>query len=274
MAMNQRTRPVVWCKPRSKDWWMKAVRSDYSDNWWYSNLRMSKETFDVLCIELRPYLQRQDTTFRQAISVEGRIAITIWRLATNAEYRTIAELFGLGRSTVGEIVLDTCGAIVDHLFRSYVCIPGNDGLREIVVGFERRWGFPQVVGAIDGTHIPIIKPDNSASDYFNRKGYYSILMQALVDYRGIFLDVYIGWPGKVHDARVLANSSLYLKANAHTLLPHMTRTFFGIEVPLLILGDPAYPLLPWLMKPYLENQRTTPATAPLQLSAEPSEDDR
>ena len=219
---------------------------------------MSKVTFDVLCIELRPYLQRQDTTFRQAISVEGRIAITIWRLATNAEYCTIAELFGLGRSTVGEVVLDTCGAIVDHLFKSYVCIPGNDGLREIVVGFERRWGFPQVVGAKDGTHIPLIKPDNSAYDYFNRKGYYSILMQALVDYREKFLDVYIGWPGKVHDARVLANSSLYLKANAHTLLPHMTRTFFGIEVPLLILGHPAYPLLHWLMKPYLENQRTMP----------------
>ena len=40
--------------------------------------------------------------------MEARVAITIWKLATNAEYRTIAALFGLGRSTVGEIVLDTC----------------------------------------------------------------------------------------------------------------------------------------------------------------------
>ena len=35
-------------------------------------------------------------------------------------------------------------------------------------------------------------------------------MQAVVDFRGRFLDVNIGWPGEVHDARVLVNSSFYM----------------------------------------------------------------
>ena len=34
-----------------------------------------------------------------------------------------------------------------------------------------------------------------------------MLMQAVVDFRGLFMDVNIGWPGKVHDARVFVNSN-------------------------------------------------------------------
>jgi len=31
-------------------------------------------------------------------------------------------------------------------------------------------GLPQVAGAINGTHIPIIKPQDNPSDYYNQKG--------------------------------------------------------------------------------------------------------
>ena len=42
-------------------------------------------------------------------------------------------------------------------------------------GFETTKGFPQAVDAI-------IRPEQSPADYYNRKGYYSILMQAVVDF--------------------------------------------------------------------------------------------
>ena len=57
-------------------------------------MRMSHDTFEILCNELRPHLQREDTTFRESVSVEVQVAITIWRLAINIEYHTIAALFG------------------------------------------------------------------------------------------------------------------------------------------------------------------------------------
>ena len=131
-------------------------------------------------------------------------------------------------------------------------------LREVIDEFDNLWGFPQGVGAIDGTHILMLKLQQLPSDYYNHKGFYSVLMRAVSSSNGYFLAVNIGWPGKVHDARVLVSSSFSCKANRGQLFPNWKQTINGIEVPLLILGDPAYPLLPWLMKAYPENGATTP----------------
>ncbi len=80
------------------------------------------------------------------------------------------------------------------------------------------------MGAIDGSHISILKPQHSSSDYYNRKGFYTIVMQAVVDFHGIFMNVnigwpVIGWPGKVHNARVFVNSSIYQQAESGTIFP-------------------------------------------------------
>jgi len=163
------------------------------------------------------------------------------------------KLFGLGISTVCTNVNQTTKVIAQHLLPKYVAMPSEDRLREVIRVFESLWGFPQVVGAIDGTHIPILKPDYSSSDYYNRKGYYSIPMQAVVDSKDMFVDVNIGWPGKVRDTRVLVNSTFYQKANTGTLLLDWKRVIGGVALPLIILGDPAYPLLLWMMKPYPDN---------------------
>lgn len=74
----------------------------------------------------------------------------------------------------------------------------------------------------------------------------------MVDYQGTFPVVYTGWPGRVHDARVFSNFELFHKVQSRQLLPHRKKDMNGVEVPLAILGDPAYPLPTWLMKPYPE----------------------
>ena len=111
-------------------------------------------------------------------------------------------------------------------------------------------------GAMDGTHIPIMAPKENQIDYVNRKGYHSVVMQAVVDCNYLFRDTVIGWPGSLHDARILSNSKLYKKENDKRLSPDTREHIGGHEVPIIILGDPAYPLLPWLLKPYLENINT------------------
>ena len=99
---------------------------------------MSRETFAYLCDQLSPTIRKQDTFMRRSISVERRVAITIWCLATPAEYRTVAHLFGVARSTVCEIVHTTCTAIVERLLSTYIKFPDGDILVSVVDNFRTK----------------------------------------------------------------------------------------------------------------------------------------
>ena len=56
-----------WCMHRSQEWWDGVRVGLYGDEWWRENLRMSRETFEILCNELRPHIGRQMTRLRQPI---------------------------------------------------------------------------------------------------------------------------------------------------------------------------------------------------------------
>ena len=99
-----------------------------------------------------------------------------------------------------QIVQETCIAIVNCLLKVYIKFPSGQQLQDVVDGFESKWGVPQCIGAIDGCHIPIAAPEDNHSDYYNHKGWYSMILQGVVDGQHRFLDVYTGWPGSVHDA--------------------------------------------------------------------------
>ncbi|XP_036329886.1 protein ALP1-like [Rhagoletis pomonella] len=73
-------------------------------------------------------------------------------------------------------------------------------------------------------------------------------MQGVVDSNYMFTDVSVKLPGSTHDATVFKESGLF--KNSSTLIPRHTKLINGVETPLFLIGDPAYPLLPWLIKPY------------------------
>ena len=76
--------------------------------------------------------------------------------------------------------------------------------------------------------------------------------------RASLLILCAGWPGRVHDARVFANSGLNSRAERGELLPaSYSQRVSGVDVPGVLVGDPAYPLRPWLMKPYINNGHLT-----------------
>ncbi|CAM5150989.1 unnamed protein product [Natator depressus] len=235
-----------WSRETSTDWWDRVVLQVWDDPQWLRNFRMRKGTFMELCNLLSPALKRMNTKMRAALTVEKRVAIVLRKLAMPDSYQSVGNLFGVGKSTVGAAVMQVASSIKDLLISRVVTL-GN--VQVIVDGFAII-GFPNCGGAIEGAHIPILAPEHQAGEYINRKGYFSIVLQALVDHKGRFTNINVGWLGKVHDARIFRNSGLFQKLQEGTLFPDQKITVGDVEMPIVILGDPAYPLMPWLMKPY------------------------
>ncbi|CAC5359021.1 HARBI1 [Mytilus coruscus] len=123
------------------------------------------------------------------------------------------------------------------LHKQYIQFPRDADLTAVKEGFYRIATFPKVIGAIDGTLIPIqgLSGDDEPN-FVCRKGYHAINVQAVVDHKLRFTNVVVRWPGSTHDAFILQQSALYR---------HMdTNLNAG-----WLLGDSGYPLKVWLITP-------------------------
>ena len=138
---------------------------------------------------------------------------------------------------------------MQKLLRVCVRFPTGDGLKDVVREFKEKLAVSRCAGSIDGSHIPVMPPAMNHTDYYNCKGWYSVLVQA-VNHNYLFRDLCIGWPGSVHDARVLANSSLFKKVSSGEFLQGDELYVQGHSVRPFLIGDSAYSLLPWLIKPF------------------------
>ena len=135
----------------------------------------------------------------------------------------------------------------DHSIKFPLTIEKN---REEMEEFEEMYGIPQIVGGIDGCHIEMNAPSQNHEDYFNRKQHHSVNLQAIVDANLKFIHATVGYPGSIHDARVLRLSGLYDFAENEQILSGPIRNISGTDVGPLLAGDSAYPLTTWLMKPF------------------------
>ncbi|CAM5128849.1 unnamed protein product [Eretmochelys imbricata] len=162
---------------------------------------MRKGTFMELCDLLSPALKCKNTKMKAALTVRKQVAIALWKLAMPDSYWSVGNQFGVGKSTVGVAIMQAANAIIELLLSKVVTL---ENVQIIVDGFAAM-GFPNCGGAKDGTHISTLGPQHQGSQYINRKGYFSMVLQALVDHKGCFTNINVG---KVHDAHVFRNSGL------------------------------------------------------------------
>ena len=117
------------------------------------------------------------------------------------------ELTLIRRRNVG---WEVCQALYHCLKSEYLWIPNTkEEWKRIAQRNAERWQFPNCFRAADGKHTPILHPKNSGSDYYNYKGFFSIVLLAIVDYDYKFLFVDVGFQGRFSDGRLYRNSTFY-----------------------------------------------------------------
>lgn len=118
--------------------------------------------------------------------------------------------------------------------------------------YYNRWNFPNCVGAMDGKHIAIQAPINSGSEFYNYKGYHSIVLFAVVDGNYNFIYVNVGCQGRISDGGVFNNTTFRrlienenINLPADELLPNT-----NLKCSYVFVADDAFPLSRTIMKPY------------------------
>lgn len=176
-------------------------------------------------------------------------------MTTGDSHMTISFSYRLGHTTVNKIVKETCKIIVDQLMSEVLPEMTTEMWKAVAEDFWLLWNFSNCLGALDGKHVVIEAPLNSGSLFFNYKSTFSIVLLALVNAKCNFIYVNVGAQGRNHDAGIFATSSLGQRLHNGTLNIPQDRTLPGTNViaPYVIIGDSAFPLKTYLLRPYPYN---------------------
>lgn len=191
--------------------------------------------------------------FSKALEPGLKLAITLRHLATGDSYHSLMYSFRVAHNTISLIVREVCQAIEAEYAQEVIPCPTTAAeWRAIAEEFQTKWQFPHVLGALDGKHVSIRCPRRGGSLYFNYKGFHSIVLLALVDANYKFLWVDVGANGSASDAQIFNQGELKDCILDSTIgfppddpIPNDDR-----PLPYYIIGDDAFPLRSWLMKPY------------------------
>ena len=146
-----------YVKPRSTCWFEEYLFKIYTPDMFYDILRMRRTTFDKLVHDLRPFIQGQQTHWRQPIGVEKKVVVTLFKLMHGVCIPLAADKAALGKSTVHGILRQVCSAISTH-FGHLIAWPVGRRLARVTSAFQAKQWMPNCIGVIDGSHVYIAAP--------------------------------------------------------------------------------------------------------------------
>uniref|UniRef100_UPI0037E9228E putative nuclease HARBI1 n=1 Tax=Semicossyphus pulcher TaxID=241346 RepID=UPI0037E9228E len=207
----------------------------FPNHFLFERYRFSLQSLRYMHTLLQPHITNI-TQRGQALTSEQILCVALRFFANGSFLYNIGDAEQLSKATVCRAVRKVCLALKRFL-HVFVKFPGHKPLRAIKEEFHRIAGFPNVIGCVDGTHIPIRAPSENEGHYVNRKSTHSINVQIICDAAHIITNVEAKWPGSVHDSRVYRESTVSRRMERGHLDGYL-------------LGDRGYPCRPTLLTPY------------------------
>ena len=238
-ALGEPERPIALERSRNN----LAIALEYVDTdpeRFKKNFRLTPAVFRRVVEVLRPYIEADYQPDNFVLTAEVQVLVTLHRLGSHALLRTTGEHYGLGEKTVHDAYWRVIWGLNEILLPQVLRWPTEDELQEIRAGFAAFGIGNNIIGAIDCTHVGVRPPKVHSNSYLNRKRHRSIVTQAVVDHRGLFLNLNSGFPGSAHDMNVLHHSSLLQNIENGTWVT-------GSDC---LLGDSGYYLRRFMITPF------------------------
>ncbi|XP_011698897.1 PREDICTED: putative nuclease HARBI1 [Wasmannia auropunctata] len=199
--------------------------------------------FEWLYNTIAPELHSARISGCQTIEPKKQLLAILWLLATPDSYRSVGNRFDMGKSSVFVTFVRVI-RVINRLAPRLITWPFGDRAVQNEDKFYHMAHIKGVVGAIDGTYVPIKAPMENPEVYINRKCFYGLTLQCICDSSRIFTNCFTGYPSSVSDVRIFRNSDIYAE-----FLEHPNKYFEGNK---FIIGDKAYPVHTWCVPPYID----------------------
>jgi hypothetical protein len=219
----------------------ELMRND--ETFFKDHFRISKPCFDSICQRIQSLGFYPDSarysTKRHMVTVHHALGMLLIHIGHGCNFGLTGMLCGFSKQTTRIHVKKMKDIFIHEIVPLSIRWPSHDELELIKEDFFIRGCIPNVVGAVDGTHIPILIPSNDHIDYINRKSQHSLVFQGVAVGTTLkFTDFYGGWAGSIHDAHLFQQSSIFWDF------------MDGKHEGQVLLGDAAYPLKTWCMTPF------------------------
>ncbi|WVZ68250.1 hypothetical protein U9M48_017210 [Paspalum notatum var. saurae] len=263
-ALPSQAPPVP--QPLVGDWWdafsrrLAAGQPPKGSQNFETAFKMSRKTFEYLCSLIKGDFTRKTQSFRNfrfgdkvILGVEDQVAIALLRLTTGESLLGIGTRFGMNHSAISHITWKFIECLEERA-TGHLKWPDPEEMVTIKAKFENIQGLPNCCGAIDTTHILMCSSAQPNSNvWLDGENRNSMVLQAIVDPDMRFRDVVSGWPGSLDDSCILRTSGFYRLCQKGSRLAAQMELPGELPESMIreyIVGDPSYPLLPWLMTPY------------------------